>query len=240
MLTALTEYFLLRRADAAVEGTSPDAHRRARARLLLGRQKAASADTLWRNDHRAEALALLRAALDEAVAATVAIIAWSLVATWVAQSDSWDGMGYHEPMIGFALQNHGFRPAPVPRVVFYEAINGLPRHCEMTALWLVAFVDRRLIELPNTLASPMFLLGVYLLAKRFGAAPARAVERGRDRAGPHVRGARRRPRPRRARSPGVTSTTRVNGVINAPSTPEAVSTTVCPAALKSFRTSRRL
>jgi hypothetical protein len=69
VLTALTEYFLLRRADAAVEGTSPDAHRRARARLLLGRQKAASADTLWRNDHRAEALALLRAALDEAVAA---------------------------------------------------------------------------------------------------------------------------------------------------------------------------
>lgn len=107
--------------------------------------------------------------------ATLAILFWSVVATWVAQSDSWDGMGYHEPMIGYALQNHGFRPAPVPRVVFYEAINGLPRHCEMTALWLVAFVDRRLVELPNTLASPMFLLGVYLLAKRFGATPARAV-----------------------------------------------------------------
>ena len=68
----------------------------------------------------------------------------------------------------------------MPRVVFYEAINGLPRHCEMTALWLVGFVDRRLIELPNTLASPAFLLGVYLLAKRFGASPARAVvEAGR-------------------------------------------------------------
>jgi hypothetical protein len=109
------------------------------------------------------------------LAATIVIIAWSVVATWVGQSDSWDGMGYHEPMIGYALQNHGFRPAPVPRVVFYEAINGLPRHCEMTALWLVAFVDRRLIELPNTLASPMFLLGVYLLAKRFGATASRAV-----------------------------------------------------------------
>ncbi|MFO0606211.1 MAG: hypothetical protein U0324_23760 [Polyangiales bacterium] len=109
------------------------------------------------------------------LAATLAIIFWSVIATWVGQSDSWDGMGYHEPMIGYALQNHGFRPAPVPRVVFYEAINGLPRHCEMTALWLVAFVDRRLIELPNTLASPAFLLGVYLLAKRFGASPARAV-----------------------------------------------------------------
>jgi len=69
VLTALTEYFLLRRADALVDGVSPDAHRRARARLLLGRQKAASADTLWRNEHRAEALTLLRAALDEAVAA---------------------------------------------------------------------------------------------------------------------------------------------------------------------------
>ncbi len=69
VLTALTEYFLLRRADAAVGEVAPDAHRRARARLLLGRQKAAAADTLWRNDHRAEALGLLNAALDESVAA---------------------------------------------------------------------------------------------------------------------------------------------------------------------------
>jgi len=69
VLNALTEYFLLRRADAVADGIAPDVHRRARARLLLGRQKAAAADTLWRHDHRAEALALLCAALDEAVAA---------------------------------------------------------------------------------------------------------------------------------------------------------------------------
>lgn len=148
-------------------GRDPRAHWRD-AWALLGDAAALPADGLalaW----RARSFAAV------GLVATLAVILWSVVATWVGQSDSWDGMGYHEPMIGFALQNHGFRPAPVPRVVFYEAINGLPRHCEMTALWLVAFVDRRLIELPNTLASPMFLLGVYLLAKRFGAAPARAV-----------------------------------------------------------------
>ncbi|MBI5535386.1 MAG: hypothetical protein HY898_21840 [Deltaproteobacteria bacterium] len=97
------------------------------------------------------------------------IVVWSGVASYAASSDGWDGLGYHEPMIGYTIQDHGMiRPAVVQRIVFFEAINGNPRHCEMTALWMVMMVDRRLIELPNTFAAPMFLLAVYLLCRRFG------------------------------------------------------------------------
>lgn len=69
MWTALAEYFLLRRAEADAGALPLDAQRRGRAHLLLARQKAAAADTLWGHEQRAEALALLRDALDEAVAA---------------------------------------------------------------------------------------------------------------------------------------------------------------------------
>jgi hypothetical protein len=102
-------------------------------------------------------------------AAVLLIVAWSGVASYAAASDSWDGIGYHEPMIGYTIQEHSMmRPAVVQRLVFFEAINGNPRHCEMTALWLVMLVDRRMIELPNTLASPIFLLAMYLLCRRLG------------------------------------------------------------------------
>ncbi len=69
MWNALAEYFLLRRAESAGAALGPDALRRGRAHLLLARQKAFAADTLWNHEQRAEALALLRDALDESVAA---------------------------------------------------------------------------------------------------------------------------------------------------------------------------
>lgn len=59
---------LLRRATPSRTGSPRTCTERARAPPPRA-TKAAAADTLWRHDHRAEALALLCAALDEAVAA---------------------------------------------------------------------------------------------------------------------------------------------------------------------------
>ncbi|MBX3131507.1 MAG: hypothetical protein KF718_32620 [Polyangiaceae bacterium] len=103
------------------------------------------------------------------VVSLLLLLLWAFVATYVAQSDGWDGLGYHEPMLGYAIQERSLNvPAVVPRLVFFEAINGNPRHSEMISLWLVMLLDRRLIELPSTLAAPTFLLAIYLLCRRFG------------------------------------------------------------------------
>ena len=57
-------------ADPAPRAADPgDVRRRARARLARGRQKALAAETLWAHEQCAEAIALRRGALDEAVAA---------------------------------------------------------------------------------------------------------------------------------------------------------------------------
>ncbi|GAC1537531.1 MAG: hypothetical protein NVS3B10_01840 [Polyangiales bacterium] len=93
-------------------------------------------------------------------------IAWSAYVSWLAPSwGQWDALWYHEPIIGFTIQNHGFAFVDLP--VDAQKINGYPRLCEMTQLWFVVFTDRRLIEVANSLAAPGLVLAVYLLARRF-------------------------------------------------------------------------
>ncbi len=117
---------------------------------------------------RARSLALL-----VLVAALVVIVA-SAVLTYLAPSESWDGLFYHEPMVGFALQNHGFGDVPLSENAMAQTINGYPRGCEAFALFFVAFSGRALIEIGNTAAAPGLILAVYLLARRF-AEPALAI-----------------------------------------------------------------
>ncbi len=90
---------------------------------------------------------------------------WTSLLSWVAPSGAWDGLWYHEPMVGFALQHRGFGLVEVPRHL--EWINGYPRTSEHFMLWLSAFGDRRLIDWTPQLMSPVAVLSVYLLAKRF-------------------------------------------------------------------------
>jgi hypothetical protein len=93
-------------------------------------------------------------------------IVWTVVMSWCCASwGQWDALWYHEPMIGFAIQNHGFAMVDLPMDL--QKINGYPRVCEMTQLWFVVFTDRRLIDVVNSLISPALMLSVYVLAKRF-------------------------------------------------------------------------
>jgi hypothetical protein len=101
------------------------------------------------------------------VCVTFGAIAWSAVVTYLAPSEGWDGLLYHEAMVGFAIQNRGFRIVDMPPILQYHHINGYPRLCEMTSAWLVMFADRRLIELPNTLLSPTLVAATYAIARRY-------------------------------------------------------------------------
>ncbi|MEP7121452.1 MAG: hypothetical protein ABJE95_11100 [Byssovorax sp.] len=101
-------------------------------------------------------------------ALTIVVSTWL---TYLAPSESWDGFFYHEPIVGFALQNRGFQMVPLPPSMVVQATNGYPRLCEALALWFVVFTDKTLIEIGNTLVLPGLMLSVYVIARRYSKDP---------------------------------------------------------------------
>ncbi len=97
---------------------------------------------------------------------SAALLVWTGITAYYAPSwRQWDALWYHEPIVGFTIQNHGFSMVPLPPSGL-QKINGYPRLCEMTQLWFVIFTDRRLIEAANTVVAPLLMLAVYLLTRR--------------------------------------------------------------------------
>lgn len=96
---------------------------------------------------------------------TYGILLWSLLLAYLAPSGSWDGLWYHEPMVGFALQNHGFAEVDVPTHLLW--VNGYPRLSENLMLFCSAFGDRALIDaVPHAMALTI-LVAFFVLARRF-------------------------------------------------------------------------
>jgi hypothetical protein len=69
----VAEFFTLAAAAKTVDGVGDAARKRIHDALLLGRQKATCAETLWANGHTAEGLALAAGALDATLAAVPAL-----------------------------------------------------------------------------------------------------------------------------------------------------------------------
>jgi hypothetical protein len=105
------------------------------------------------------------------LAGAAVAIAGSLVLTHLAPSESWDGFFYHEPMVGFAIQNHGFSMVDLPPSVVVQQANGFPRLCQSVALFFCIFTDKTFIEVANTLAAPGLLLATYALVRRYCSDP---------------------------------------------------------------------
>ncbi|MDP9001385.1 MAG: hypothetical protein M3O46_14885 [Myxococcota bacterium] len=98
---------------------------------------------------------------------TFGMVVWTFGCSYLAPSwKQWDALWYHEPMVGFAIQNHGFAFVDFP-LGHVQKINGYPRLCEMTQLWFVIFTDRRLIDMVGYVAAPALALGAYVLAQRY-------------------------------------------------------------------------
>ncbi len=96
--------------------------------------------------------------------------AWFLV--WMALSvyfapcwRDWDGPWYHESMVGFTIQNHGFQIVTLP--VGLQKINGYQRFSEMTQLWFAIFAGRPLVDAANVFFTPLLMGSVYLLTRRY-------------------------------------------------------------------------
>lgn len=92
---------------------------------------------------------------------------WTIYAAWLAPSGAWDGLWYHEPMVGFALQNRGFATVEVQPML--EMVNGYPRAAENLQLWASALYDRRLVDVVPSFALLVAALGVFTIARRHGA-----------------------------------------------------------------------
>jgi len=80
---------------------------------------------------------------------------------------TWDGFLYHDAIIGFALQNHGFAPVALSHDVANQATNGYPKLGESLQIWLVIFTDRTIVEMPNNFGAGALMLASYVLARRF-------------------------------------------------------------------------
>ena len=96
-----------------------------------------------------------------------ALLALAMLLTWLVPFTDWDPYYYHEPIIGYALQNHGFAVVAAPQNQPVQSINGYPRLCEAVSLWFVVFTDRTLIEVPNNLGGIGLVWATYLVARRY-------------------------------------------------------------------------
>jgi hypothetical protein len=153
LVTSAAAFFLSSR------GRSPKAHARAIGHLAAGFFRLPI--DAFRLVFKARSFVLLGLV---GAALTILLSAWI---TYLAPSESWDGFFYHEPIVGFALQNHGFRMVSLPQNMVVQATNGYPRLCEALTLWFVVFTDKSLIEIGNTLVLPGLMLAVYVIARRY-------------------------------------------------------------------------
>ena len=108
--------------------------------------------------------------------AVFALALWTAWLAYFAPSSAWDGVMYHEPMVGFALQNRGFAWVGMEGANrMLGPVDGYPRITEDLMLFLVALWDRRLIDLVPSLLLPILLVATYVLLRRFVASRVAAL-----------------------------------------------------------------
>ena len=95
-----------------------------------------------------------------------AFIGTSLVLTYLIEFCRWDDAIYHTPIVGFAIQHHGFAIVDFPKPGG-GGTNGYPKLAEGLCLWFVVFTDKTLQELPATLYAPAVMLCIYAMARRY-------------------------------------------------------------------------
>jgi hypothetical protein len=107
-----------------------------------------------------------RSAVLVCVTACLVLFVWNALAAWLATSwREWDALWYHESIVGFTIQNHGFAPVDLPWGGI-QKINGYPRAAEMLSLWFAMYAGRALVDLPNVLLMPALFASVYAMARR--------------------------------------------------------------------------
>ncbi|MET0595249.1 MAG: hypothetical protein ABW133_21295 [Polyangiaceae bacterium] len=108
-----------------------------------------------------------------AILVTIPVIAYATWLAYLAPPTGWDGLWYHDTIVGYAIQNHGFRWLELPHTLDY--VNTFPRVCEMMNLWFVYFTDRRFLDMVGSAMTPALVASVYVLVRRFESSALRAL-----------------------------------------------------------------
>lgn len=102
---------------------------------------------------------------------------WQLVTALLAgYFGDWDALWYHEPLIAWMIQNHGFRVESLPNV--HQVANGYSRLCEVTQTWFALWGGRQMVDVTNFMFVPLLVASTYGLARRFIADRAIAIALG--------------------------------------------------------------
>jgi hypothetical protein len=96
----------------------------------------------------------------------IGLVAWFAITVWYSpqRPDAYDPFWYHEPMVGFTIQNRSF--SPVPMDDYMQRINGFPRASETLQLWFALSFGRRLIDATQLVFAPGMVAAVYMLCRR--------------------------------------------------------------------------
>lgn len=98
--------------------------------------------------------------------ATYFVIAWTSFLTYVAPACGWDGLWYHDSIVGFTIQHRGFAlEESLPH--WHSLINGYTRGSEYFNLFPALLWDRRLLELAPSVFGMVMLPGLYALFARY-------------------------------------------------------------------------
>jgi hypothetical protein len=100
-----------------------------------------------------------------ALLATLVTFYMAIVAYLAPNWRDWDSLWYHESLIGFTIQNHGFSPVELPQKL--QIINGAHRLCEMTQLWFGIWAGRRLVDMTNIFFLPLLAASAHCLVVRY-------------------------------------------------------------------------
>ncbi len=83
------------------------------------------------------------------VTAFVVYVGFTAYAAYYAPTwRSYDALWYHEPIVGYTIQNKGFAWVTLPPEL--EVVNANPRASEMLQVFFALFCGRRFIDLPQT------------------------------------------------------------------------------------------
>lgn len=95
-----------------------------------------------------------------------AMFPYMLLVSYLAPAwRDWDGLWYHEPLVGVTIQYHGFAAVPLPAGL--QGMNGVHRLGEMTQLWFGIYGGRRVVDIANSFFMPLYAASVFALVRRY-------------------------------------------------------------------------
>lgn len=105
--------------------------------------------------------------------AFIAIVGWTTWLAYLAPSTVWDGLWYHEAIVGYTLELGGMAEAVVQSR--HQYVNGYPRLGEYLQLWMVVAGEREWIDGASALMGVALLTATYLVVRRFARSPLDAL-----------------------------------------------------------------